>query len=90
MQVFYLFLPCSVAFMQLLLYILFITLTGGDYMDTTNIGVYLKDRRISLKLTMKNVADYVGVSESTIKTSFKIRNLVIIHHLCNSILSSIN
>lgn len=46
-------------------------------MDTTNIGVYLKDRRISLKLTMKNVADYVGVSESTISRweSGEIKNM---------------
>lgn len=46
-------------------------------MDTANIGIYLKDRRISLNLTMKIVADYVGVSESTISRweSGEIKNM---------------
>lgn len=46
-------------------------------MDTTNIGILLKEKRISLGLTMKYVADYVGVSESTISRweSGEIKNM---------------
>lgn len=46
-------------------------------MDTTNIGNFLKEKRISLDLTMKYVADYVGVSESTISRweSGEIKNM---------------
>lgn len=46
-------------------------------MDTTNIGKFLKDKRISLDMTMKYVADYVGVSESTISRweSGEIKNM---------------
>lgn len=46
-------------------------------MDTISIGTILRNKRIDLKLTMKQVADHVGVSESTISRweSGEIKNM---------------